>query len=64
MCSVCSRPKSNFNMLKSYADDISISEVNYCSMQCLQDVQQSTELQKAYIDSTSNQNETTLHHYY
>ncbi|XP_055319578.1 zinc finger MYM-type protein 2-like [Sitodiplosis mosellana] len=57
-CSICRRPKSNFNMLKSNVDDVSSVQVKYCSMQCLQIVDQSTELRKAYFNS-SPPNETS-----
>lgn len=46
MCSVCCHRKSDFNMVKSLASDMSI-EVNYCSLQCWQIVDQSIELENA-----------------
>lgn len=42
-CSVCRRLKSNFNMLQSMADDTTV-KFKYCSMKCLQIVNQSIEL--------------------
>lgn len=48
MCTICRRRKSNFNMLKSIDDDMTI-RFNYCSMQCMQMVDQSTQLENVFF---------------
>lgn len=47
MCSICRRRKSNFNMIKIVQNGTSI-QINYCSIQCLQIIEDSIALEQAF----------------
>ncbi|XP_031622481.1 uncharacterized protein LOC116340241 [Contarinia nasturtii] len=60
-CSICQRQKSNFNMLNLVTNDLKV-QLSYCSLQCLQIIDQTTQLNHAYESWNEIQNKTSLQH--